>query len=404
MSRIVARFATCAVLALGWAGIAQAQDKDPIRIGVLSDFSGYTAPLAGDGSVAAVQLAVDDFGGEVAGHKIEIIHGDHQNKADIGAALARQWFDVEGVNVIVDVPNSAVALAVQELARNANKVVLHSAAGTPALTGKSCSPNGIHWARDTYAIAASLGNAVVAAGGKSWYFITADYAFGHSAEAEVGKVVVANGGTVVGSIRHPQGTTDFASYLLQAQSSGAEVVAFANAGTDFSNATKQAQEFGLAQGGQKVVGLTPYLTDINALGLDAAQGILLTDVFYWDQNDSTRAWAKRFFEKRNAMPTSVQADAYEAVTHFLKGIEAGADPKDGAAVVAKMKSLPVSDVLLPSASIREDGRLVRDMYLYQVKSPAESTGPWDYYKLVGTVAGDKVVRPLSTSECPLVGK
>ena len=397
-------YAACCALSLILAGPAAAQDKGVIKIGILSDLSGYTAPLTGEGSVAAAQLAVDDFGGTVAGYKVEVVSGDHQNKADIGAALARQWFDVEGVDVIADLPNSAVALAVQELGRDYNKVVLHSAAGTPALTGKACTENGIHWARNTYALAASIGKAVVAAGGKSWYFITADYAFGHSAEAEVGKVVVENGGEVLGSIRHPQGTNDFSSYLLQAQASGAQVVAFANAGADATNAIKQAQEFGLTAGGQTMVGLTLFLTDINALGLQAAQGLQITDVFYWDQNDATREWSKRFFEKRQAMPTAVQADAYSAVTHYLKAVEAGADPRDGKAVVAQMKSIPISGPLLPSGTLREDGRSVREMYLYRIKTPEESKYDWDYYELIGTVPGEDMVRPLSESECPLVSK
>ena len=393
-----------ALLALAWIGGGAASAEDPIKIGVLSDFNGFTSAIAGQGSVVATEMAIEDFGGSVAGRKIEVVYADHQNKPDVGQAVARKWFDVDGVDVIVDVPNSAVALAVQDVAKNVNKVVVQSAAGTPALTGKACTENDVHWARDAYALARSLGKSIVKAGGDTWFFVTADYAFGHAAEAEMTKVVTQSGGKVLGSARHPPSASDFSSFLLTAQASKAKVVALANAGGDTSTSIKQAQEFGLITGGQTVVALTPFITDIHALGLAAAQGIELTDVFYWDDSDSGRAWAQRFFAKHGAMPTSVQADAYSAITHYLKAIAAGADPKDGKAVVAKMKATPVSDALLPKGYIREDGKLVRDMYIYRVKTPAESKGEWDLYKKVSTIPGEELVRPLADSDCPLVKK
>ena len=397
------RTAVAMGIALAMTLPVQAQQNKPIRIGVLNDMSGYTAAIAGPGSVVAANMAADDFGRKVGNRTIEIVSADHQNKADVGSAIARKWFEAEGVDVIVDLPNSSVALAVQEIARNANKAVLFTAAGTSALTGKSCSPNGIQWARDSYALANGLATAIVKSGGDSWFFITADYAFGHATEADVGKAVAANKGKVVGSVKHPPSTGDFASQLMQAQSSKAKVIALASAGSDMSNAIKQATEFGIGKK-QKIAAMTMFLSDAHSLGLAAAQGTQLLDVSYWDQTDAMRKWSQRFFEKHQRMPTAVQADVYSGVTHYLKALAKGADPADGAAVVRQMKQLPVTDPMVPAGSLREDGKLVRDMYLYQVKTPAESKGAWDYYKVLQKIPGEQLVVPLKDSECPLVKK
>jgi branched-chain amino acid transport system substrate-binding protein len=390
--------------ALAAALSAHAQQPKPIRIGVLNDMNGFTAAIAGPGSVVAANMAVADFGGKVGNRPIEILSADHQNKADVGAAIARKWFEADGVDAIVDLPNSSVALAVQEIGRTANKVVLHTAGGSSALSGKSCSPNGVQWARDSYALAQGLGTAVVKSGGDSWYFITADYAFGHASEADMSAAVTANKGKVLGSVKHPPNTGDFASQLMQAQSSRAKVIALASAGSDMSNAIKQASEFGIGKGGQKLVAITMFLTDVHSLGLPIAQGTQLLDVSYWDQNDAMRKWSQRFFEKHQRMPTAVQADVYSGVTHYLKALARGADAADGAAVVRQMKAIPVADTVVPAGKVREDGKLVRDMYLYQVKTPAESKGPWDYYKVVQKVPGEQLVIPLAESQCALVKK
>jgi branched-chain amino acid transport system substrate-binding protein len=399
------RFSTAAIMgAMALAFSVHAQQAKPIRIGVLSDMNGFTAAIAGSGSVLAANMAADDFGRKVGNRPIEIVSADHQNKADVGSAIARKWFEADGVDVIVDVPNSSVALAVQEIARNANKTVLFTAAGTSALSGKSCSPNGVQWARDSYALANGLATALVKGGGDSWFFITADYAFGHATEADVTKAVLANHGKVLGSVKHPPGTGDFASQLTQAQASRARIIALANAGSDMSNAIKQASEFGVGKGGQKLAAMTMFLTDAHSLGLAAAQGTQLLDVSYWDQTDAIRAWSRRFFEVQKRMPTSVQADVYSGVTHYLQALSRGVDPSDGAAVVRQMKALPVKDAIVPAGRLREDGKLVRDMYLYQVKSPAESKTPWDYYKVLQKVPGEQLVVPMKDSECPLVKK
>lgn len=390
--------------AIAVAFSAHAQQPKPIRIGVLNDMNGFTAPIAGPGSVVAANMAVADFGGKVGNRPIEIVSADHQNKADVGSAIARKWFEADGVDAIVDLPNSSVALAVQEIGRTANKVVLHTAGGSSALSGKSCSPNGVQWARDSYALANGLATALVKGGGDTWYFITADYAFGHATEADVSKAVLANKGKVLGSIKHPPNNGDFASHLTQAQASRAKIIALANAGSDTSNSIKQATEFGVGKGGQKIAAMTIFLTDVHSLGLVAAQGTQLLDVSYWDQNEAMRKWSQRFFEKHQRMPTAVQADVYSGVTHYLKALARGVDAADGAAVVRQMKALPVSDAVVPAGSLREDGKLVRDMYLYQVKTPAESKGPWDYYKVLQKVPGDQLVVPLAESQCALVKK
>ncbi|MBS7699668.1 MULTISPECIES: ABC transporter substrate-binding protein [unclassified Chelatococcus] len=383
------------------AAMAQMSDNS-VKIGVLTDQTGVFSSLAGKGSVVAAQMAIEDFGNRIGGKPVELVSADHQNKADIGAQTARRWYDTEGVDMIIDVPNSSVVLAVQQLAREKNRVLIVSGAGTADLTNKACSPNGIHWTWDTYAAAVSTAKAIVQEGGKSWFFLTADYAFGHTMKADVARVVEESGGKVVGGVQHPLNTADFSSFLLQAPSSGADVIALANGGSDTINSLKQAQEFGLTQKA-KIAGLAIFLTDIHAIGLPSAQGLYLTTGFYWDQNDETRAWSQRFFKRHGAMPTMSQAGVYSAIMHYLKAIEAaGTDAADK--VVAQMKATPVNDFFAKNGKIRDDGRMVHDMYLAQVKSPSESKGPWDYYKILRTVPGDEAFRPLSQSECPLVAK
>jgi len=389
--------------ALLLSGTALAQlSGDAVRIGVLTDMNGNLSALSGKGSVVAAQMAVDDFGGQVLGKKIELLSADHQNKPDIGSQVANKWFDIDGVDMIVDAPNSAVALAVQGIAKDKNRVFIASAGGTAALTGKDCSPTGIHWTWDTYAAAASTGRAIVEDGGKSWFFLTADYAFGHAMEADVARIVNAQGGKVAGGVRHPTNTSDFSSFLLQAQASGADVIALANGGSDTSNSIKQAQEFGLTKK-MKMAALAIFITDVHAIGPQAAQGLLLTTAFYWDRTPESRAWSKRFFEKHGAMPTMSQAGVYSAVTHYLNAI-AAAKTDDAMPVVAKMKQTPINDMFATGGKIRDDGRMVHDMYLVQVKAPGEVKQPWDYYKVLRTVKGDDAFRPLSESDCPLVKK
>jgi branched-chain amino acid transport system substrate-binding protein len=381
-----------ALLTVAAASTATAQiSNDVVRI----------SSLAGRGSVVAARMAVDDVGGTVAGKRVEVVDADHQNKADVGAQIARKWFDIDGVDMIIDVPNSSVVLAVQQLAREKNRVLIASAAGTADLTGKACSPTGIHWTWDTYAAAVSTARAIVEEGGDSWFFLTADYAFGHAMERDVANVVNASGGKVVGQVKHPLNTSDFSSFLIQAQSSKAKIIALANGGSDMSNSLKQAHEFGLSKQ-QKFAGLATFITDIHGIGLQTAQGLLLTTGFYWDRDEASRAWSKRFFEKHGAMPSMSQAGVYSAVSHYLKAIATSTDEAQG--VVRKMKDTSVDDFFARGGKIREDGRMVHDMYLVQVKTPQESKYPWDYYKVVRTVSGDRAFRPLSESECPLVKK
>jgi len=382
------------------AGAAFAQTA--VKIGVLNDRSGVYADLSGEGSVVAAQMAVDDFGAADKGITVEIVSADHQNKPDVASNIARQWYDESGVDVIVDVPTSSAALAVSEITREKNKIFLVSGAATTDLTGKACAPGTIHWTYDTYALAKGTGGAMVAQGGDSWYFLTADYAFGHSLEENTAAVVEAAGGTVLGSVRHPFPGQDFSSFLLQAQASGAKVIGLANAGGDTVNAIKQASEFGITQGGQALAGLLIFITDVNALGLPAAQGLVLTEAFYWDQNDDTRAWSERFSERHaGAKPTMVHAGVYSSVLHYLKAIEA-AGAKDTDAVLAKMRETPTSDPVFGEGEIRADGRHLHDMYLFQVKSPDESTGPWDYYELLATIPAAEAWRPIEDGGCPLV--
>ena len=387
-------------------GAAFAQDKT-VKIGALSDQSGLYADLGGPGSTLAAQMAVEDSGLAAKGWKIDVISGDHQNKPDIGTAIARQWFDVEKVDVIVDVPNSGVALAVNNVIKEKNGVYINSGAATSDLTNAQCSPNTVHWTYDTYMLAHTTGQALVKAGGESWFFLTADYAFGKALERDTTAVVLANGGKVVGSAKHPLNTSDFSSFLLQAQSSGAKVIGLANAGGDTTNSIKQAAEFGITKGGQKLAALLLFLTDVKAIGLETAQGLNFTETFYWDMNDQTRAFSKRFAErmKNGAPPTMVQAGVYAGLMHYFKALDAlGGNPHDGLKVVDKMKSIPTDDPLFGKGSIEPNGRAIHNAYLFEVKKPSESKGPWDLYKLVGTVPGDQAFTPLSESTCALLKK
>ena len=394
-------------LAAGFAlatAAAHAQYSDGvIKIGVMNDQSGTYADLAGPGSVVAARMAVDDFGAAKKGMKVEVVVADHQNKPEVGSSIARQWFDVDKVDVIVDVPTSSVMLAVNEIARDKNKVFLDSSGGSADLTGKACTPNSIHWTYDTWALANGTGTAIVKTGGTTWFFLTADYAFGHALERDTEAVVVKNGGKVLGKVRHPFPTADFSSFLLQAQSSKAKIIGLANAGADTINAIKQGAEFGITKSGQQFAGLLVFLSDVHALGLDKAQGLLLTESFYWDLNDQTRAFARRFAKlHKGAMPTSAQAGVYSAVLHYLKAVDALKSDGDGAKVVARMKELPTDDPVFGKGTVRQDGRKIHPMYLFEVKKPSESKGPWDYYNLRHTIPADQAFRPLREGGCPLV--
>lgn len=370
-----------------------------VKIGVLTDMSSTYSDLAGPGALAAAEMAVEDFGGTVAGAPIELVSADHQNKADIAANKAREWGDSAEVDAFAELVTTSVALAVFEIAKQQNKIALVSGAASSPLTGKACIPTGIHYTYNTRALAVGTGAAVVKEGGDSWYFLTADYAFGESLERDVAAVVKAEGGNVLGSIKHPFPASDFSSFVLQAQGSGAKVVGLANAGADTVNAIKAANEFGLVAAGQSIAALLTFITDIHALGLDTAQGIQLTTGFYWDLNDETRAWSQRFFERTGRMPTMVQAGVYSSVSHYLKAIDAaGTDATD--AVMAKMRELPVNDFFAKNGQVRSDGRMVHDMYLARVKSPSESEGPWDYYEILRTIPGEEAFGPLSESACP----
>lgn len=373
---------------------------DTLKIGVLTDMSGPNSDLAGMGSLLATQLAAADGKGLLAGKKIEVISADHQNKADIASSIASRWFDAEGVDVIVDVPFSSAALAVQEVARQRGKVVLFSGPGSSDLTGKACSPTSFHWAFDTGAVANGTASAVTRQGGDSWYFITADYAFGHALERDARKVVTDNGGKVLGNVRHPVYTSDFSSFLLQAQDSGAKVIGIANAAADTVNTIRQASEFGIVESGQQLAGLLVFLTDVHSLGLEAAKGLRLTESFYWDQNDATRAWSKRFAEQFNdRKPSMVHAGVYSAVNHYIKAV-AETGSTDGKTVAARMHAMPVSDFMTKDAKILPNGWVARDFYLFEVKDPSESKGPWDYYTLITTIPADQA-KPLSAVEaCP----
>jgi branched-chain amino acid transport system substrate-binding protein len=393
-------------LALAAGNPAFAQDKT-VKIGSLSDQSGLYADLGGPGSTLAAQMAVEDSGMTKKGWKIDIISGDHLNKPDVGVNIARQWFDVDKVDVIVDVPNSGVALAVSNVVKEKNGVFLNSGAGTSDLTNAQCTPNTIHWAYDTYMLAHGTGTALTKGGGDSWFFLTADYAFGAALERDTTGAVQAAGGKVLGGVKHPLNTSDFSSFLLQAQASKAKVVGLANAGSDTTNSIKQAAEFGLTSSGQKLAALLLFITDVHSLGLNTAQGLNFTETYYWDRNDESRAFAKRFQErmKNHNMPTMVHAGVYSSLLHYFKALDAmGGNPHDGAKVVAKMKELPTDDPLFGKGSIQANGRKIHPAYLFEVKKPAESKAPWDYYKLVATIPADEAFTPLDKSTCPLLKK
>jgi len=379
---------------------AHAQSPDVIRIGILNDQTGLYADFGGKTSVDAARMAVEDFGGKVLGKSIEIVSGDHQNKPDVASTIVRRWFDVDGVSAVADLTNSAVALAVQQIAREKGKVTPAVGPATTRLTNEDCSPTGFHWAFDTYSQAVGTAQAVVAQGGKSWYIMAADYAFGHQMAADLSRVVTTNGGTVVGQVNHPTGTMDFSSFLLSAQASKAQIVALANAGADTVNSVKQAGEFGIAAGGQKLVGLVVVISDVHALGLAKANGLVFTTAFYWDRDEASRTWSKRFFERTSRMPGMVQAGTYSAVLHYLKAMQA-AGTVDGKAVADKLRELPVND-FFAKGRVRQDGRMMHDMYLVEVKTPAESKVPWDYYKVVRSIAAEDAAQPLSASKCALV--
>ncbi|MES5483912.1 ABC transporter substrate-binding protein [Bradyrhizobium sp. INPA03-11B] len=393
-------------IALSVASIASADDK-VVKIGVLSDQSGLYADLAGPGSTLAAQMAIEDSGLKAKGWTIDLISGDHQNKPDIGTTIARQWFDVDKVDTVVDVPNSGVALAVNNVVKEKNGVYINSGAATSDLTNAQCSPNTVHWTYDTYMLAHATGQALVKAGGDTWFFLTADYAFGAALERDTTAVVTANGGKVVGGVKHPLNTADFSSFLLQAQASKAKIIGLANAGGDTTNSIKQAAEFGIVKGGQKLAALLLFLTDVKAIGLETAQGLNFTETFYWDLNDNTRAFSKRFSArmKNSAPPTMVQAGVYAGLMHYFKALEAlGGNPHDGAKVVAKMKTIPTDDPLFGKGEVEANGRVTHDAYLFEVKKPSESKGPWDFYKLVGTVPGNQAFTPLDKSTCALLKK
>ena len=395
----VLRFALLAALVAGAPARAQLSDG-VVRIGVLNDQSGLFADLAGPGSVEAARMAVADFGGTVLGRPVEVLAGDHQNRPDVGSALARRWYDNDRVDVVMDIPNSGVALAVQGVAREKQRLVIYSSAAVSDLTGRACSPYGIHWTFDSYALARSTANAILRRGGRSWFFLTVDYALGHTFERDTGAVVAAGGGRVAGAVRHPLNTADFSSFLLQAQGSGAQVLAFANAGGDLSSSIKQAAEFGLFRR-MTPTAIMAFLTDIHAVGLPTAQGLLLTESFYWDMNEEARAWSRRFFERRQRMPTMPQAGVYTATLHYLRAVEA-AGTDDADRVAARMRATPIDDFMTRGGRIREDGRVLRDFHLFEVKKPEDSTGPWDLYRLVATVPAADAARPVAEGGCPLV--
>ena len=381
---------------------AQGVSDDVVKIGVLTDMSGQFSHESGPGSVAAIKMAVEDFGGKVLGKPIEVVVADHQNKPDTGSALARKWFDVEKVDMVANLINSSIALTVSGLAKDKNRIAIINGSGSSRLTGDACTPNSVHYAYDTYALARGTGAALAKEGKKSWYFLTADYAFGHALEADTSAVVKAMGGDVVGSTRYPPESFDQSSFLLQAQSSKAQVVALAGSGNVLVNSIKSAQEFGI-QPKQTLAGLLVWETDIKALGLSVGQGLVLTNAFYWDRDDETRAWSKRFFEKMKVMPHMGDAGDYSSTMHYLRAIEA-AGTDEAQAVMKKMREMPINDFFAKNGRIREDGRMVHDMYVYEVKKPSESKGEWDFYKLREVIPGDEAFRPLKDSACPLVKK
>ena len=394
-----------AAAVMSLATLAQGQvSGDTVKIGVLTDMSGVLSDLSGAGSVTAVRMAVEDFGGKVLGKPIEVVQADHQSKPDLASSLAREWIDQQGMDMITDLTNSAIALAVASLVRDKSRIAIVNGAGTTRITNQDCSLNTVHYTWDTYAMAYGTAKAIVKQGGDTWYFLTADYAFGHQSEKDVSAVVVAAGGKVLGSSKHPQGTSDFSSFILKAQQSGAKIIGLANGGADTINSIKAAEEFGLSTSGkQNLAGLAVFITDIHSLGLKSSQGLILTTGFYWDRDEETRKFSRRFFERQKKMPTAIQAGNYSSTLHYLKAVQAAGTDEAGA-VMTKMKSLPVNDFFATNGKIRQDGRMVHDMYLVQVKKPDESKYAWDYFKILATIPGDEAFQPLSQSSCPLIKK
>ncbi|MBR0873589.1 ABC transporter substrate-binding protein [Bradyrhizobium tropiciagri] len=401
MRRVLAGALAC-VFAIS-ANVSLAQDKPPLKLGGILDMSSLYADITGSGSETAAKMAVEDFGGEVLGRKVEVVVGDHLNKADLAANIARDMIDNQGVEMIFDVAASATALAAGEIAKARGKIIMFNGPGSIRLTNEACGPFTVHYVFDTFAQANVTGLAAVKSGLDTWFFLTADYAFGQDLEKDTSNVVVKSGGKVLGNVRHPINTSDFSSFLLQAQASKAKVIGLANAGGDTINAIKQAAEFGITKGGQKLSPLLAFVTDIDSVGLETAQGLLLAEAFYWDLNDDTRAFSKRFMERTKRVPTSAQAGVYSSVLHYLKAVKA-AGTTDSAAVMKVMKETPINDMFAKNGKIREDGRMIHDMYLFEVKKPSESKGRWDDYKLLATVPGDQAFQPLEASRCPLVKK
>ena len=389
-----------ACLALAGGHATAQTPQAPVKIGVLADMTSLYSAIGGKGLVDAARMAVEDFGGNVLGAPIELVFADTQNKPDVAASKAREWFDTQGVDMVTDLPSSGLALAVAKLGEEKKKIIMVTSAATSELTGKSCTPYTVHWTYDTYALARSTGAAVVKAGGDSWFFLTADYAFGQALQKDTSDVIAELGGKVIGSTKHPLGASDFASFLIQAQGSKAKIIGLAKGGGDTINSIKAASQFSIGKDGQKLAALLAFLTDVKAIGLKQAQGLMLTEAFYWDQDDKTRAWSQRFFKRNNVMPTMTQAGTYGAVTHYLNAVKASGT-RDSDKVMAQMRATPINDFMTVNGKLRVDGRVVRDMHLYQVKTPAESKGDWDLYKVVGTTPGDMAFRPLSQSECRL---
>ena len=400
MKSIVTSLSAAGLIAAVLAGPALAQ-QTPLKIGVLTDFQSVYSDIGGAGNVEATKMAIEEFGGSIFGKPIELVTADALNKADVAATITRKWYEAEGVDMIIDMPTSATALAGMEMSKQFEKIMIVTDAASSDITGKSCSPYTAHWTYDTYANAHTVGSAIVKNGGDSWFFITADYVFGHSIERDTGDVVRAAGGKVLGSARHPLNTPDFSSFLLQAQSSKAKIVGLANGGGDTINAIKQAAEFGIVAGGQNLAGIVMFISDIHSLGLKLAQGLIITEAYYWDLNDRTRAFGKRFFERMKRMPTMNQAATYSATLHYLNAVKA-AGTKETKPVLAKMRATPVRDAFTDNGVVREDGRMVHSMFLFEVKKPEESKAPWDYYKVLAEVPGDQAFRPLKDGGCPLI--
>jgi len=400
MKSIAALVSAAGLLSAALINPALAQQA-PLKIGVLSDFSSVYSDIGGMGNVEATKMAIEDFGGQMFGKPIEMVSADVLNKPDVASSMARKWWESEGVDMIIDLPTSATALAVMELSKQYEKIMIVTDAASSDITGKSCSPYTAHWTYDTYSNAHTVGSAIVKSGGDTWFFLTADYVFGHSIERDTGEVVKAAGGKVLGSVKHPLNTPDFSSFLLQAQASKAKIIGLANGGGDTINAIKQAGEFGIVAGGQNLAAIVMFISDVHSLGLKLAQGLIITEAYYWDLNDRTRAFGKRFMERVKRMPTMNQAATYSATLHYLKAVQA-AGTRDTKTVMAKMREMPVRDAFTDNGVLREDGRMVHSMYLFQVKKPEESKAPWDYYKLLAEVPGDQAFRPLKDGGCPLV--